>query len=159
MSSLQTILRIQSRHLLFIFVFLYSHHFFRPFYGYKVSTSSSSPCLCIRIVFWDHPQATDTKYALSLHLRLSVSVSSLQTIIRIQSGRVLFFFVSLYSCRLALQTILRIQSRYLLLYFCFVSLYPYRLFKPFCVFKVGISSSSSCICIRIVFLDYYTDTK
>ena len=84
-SLFQTILRVQSRHLFLLFVSLYLYRLFKPCYGYKVGTfsSSSSLSLCIHVVILDHP--TDTKKVPSLPrpLRLSVAASSLQMILRI----------------------------------------------------------------------------
>ena len=111
---------------------LYLYLIFRPSNGYKVDISSSSSCLCIRIVSSVHP--TDTNYAPFLPLRLSVSVSSLRTILRIHSRHFLFLFL-------------------------FVSLYLYLIFRPSNGYKVDISSSSSCFCIRIVSSVHPTDTN
>ena len=135
-SSLQIILRIQSRHLLFLFIFifvsLYPHRLFRPPYGYKVNIPSSFSSLCTRIVSSDH--STDTEQAPSLPLRLSVSVTYLQTI-------------------------LQIQRRHLLFLVLFVSLYLHRCFRPSCGYKAGTSSCSSSPCICIVFSSRATDIK
>ena len=111
---------------------LYLYLIFRPSNGYKVDISSSSSCLCIRIVSSVHP--TDTNYAPFLPLRLSVSVSPLHTILQIHSRHFLFLFL-------------------------FVSLYLYLIFRPSNEYKVDISSSSSCFCIRIVSSVHPTDTN
>ena len=101
-SLFQTILRVQSRHLFLLFVSLYLYRLFKPCYGYKVGTfsSSSSSSLCICIVILDHP--TDTKQTSHRPRRFYVSVSFLQTNIRIISRHLIFHFLfaSLYSYRL-----------------------------------------------------------
>ena len=99
-SFLKIILRIQSRHLVFIFVSLNRYRFLRPFHAYKVDISSSSSSLCIGIVSSNH--YTNTNQTSYRPHRLSVSVSFLQTNIRIISRHLLFHFLfaSLYSYRL-----------------------------------------------------------
>ena len=64
---------IQSRHLIFLFVSLYSYRLFRPSYGCRVGPH--------------------------LPLRLFVFVSSFKTILRIENRHLIFLFVSLYSYR------------------------------------------------------------